>query len=103
MSLTIDFVQLKRKLLKSEWVKSVVKQPTGIITITFIDDLSLYLEERTNHYHPFYTYLDTCNPSYFYVDQMPHFSFEEIYAEIHRMANPETRTKLCRSNYFKSY
>lgn len=73
------------------------------LTIIFIDDFKLYVERKSNCYYPYYTYLDNNNSRYFYVDEMPHSTIEDVYIEIYRMSNPVTRTNVCKSNYFKSY
>lgn len=90
-------------MIKSSLVKSIEQIDNNIITITFIDDFKLYVDGKHTEYYLYSTFLDNYNAEYFYVDKMPHFTFKELYAEIHRMSNPNTRTKLCKSNYFKSY
>lgn len=99
----LNFNKLKSNLIKSTLVKSIEQTNYEIIIITFIDDFKLYVDGRPTEYYSYCTFLDNYNANYFYVDKMPHFTLKELYAEIYRMSNPNTRTTLCKSNYFKSY
>ena len=74
------------------------------ITVEYNDGLKIYVVIGLNQFNKFHTIIDNKYINHYcYVAEMPHNSYNELYAEIYRMSSPNTRTKPCASPYFKSY
>lgn len=97
-----DSQKFKDKIYKMHRVSNIIEDGNHY-KIIFKDNFVLNVNVVINGYHKFYTYLDYMSIEYFYIAEMPHDSYKDLYEEIWRMSNPKTRTKLCKSNYFKAY
>ena len=85
-------------------VKNINNTDNSVITIEYNDGLQLKVYLHLDSYHKFYTIMEgNQNSKYYYVGPMPHDNFKDLYEEIYRMSSPNTREKMCKSNYFKSY
>ncbi len=80
------------------------------LQIKFTDDFNLFVQfndptKPTNQHHA-YTYLNyDCRDAvkYYYFDRMPHNNINDVYDEIKRMSNTETRQTCCKSRYYRTY
>lgn len=101
MSQQFDYYQFNTYINNNPFIKSV-QHINNDIVITFRDDFVLFVKIRFS-LHNFYTAIPVLNFSYYYVGDMPHSTYEELFQEINRMSNPSTRTNMCYNSYFKSY
>lgn len=70
--------------------------------ITYIDGYVLNVDIFAEDVgFKFYTYPDKDDFSSSYVGKMPHLNYVDLYYEINRMSNTESRKKICRYPYFK--
>lgn len=99
-----DFNQFVTNLKSNKNIKNIVMEKDNTVSITYFDNLKINVIINYDSYHKFYTVIDNKNfGNYFYVGEMPHDNFKDLYYEIYRMSKPNLRNNSCKSNYYKSY
>lgn len=96
-----NFTQFCDKYSNDPLIKSIKQIHSNIIKITFVDNQILYIDTFGDEYHKFFTSTPERNDAIYYMGQMPHSSYEDLYEEIDRMKNPASRRYPCKYPYFK--
>ena len=97
-----NFDKFRQKIALNRNIISVILEK-DIVKIIFKDNLQLNICIAHDEYHKFYTFMNYIYKPFYYYDKMPHDSYSDLYHEIKRISNPNTRTQKCKSNYIKSF
>jgi len=96
----LDLTIFYKKLLRKKFIKSILIDDEKTITIIYHDGFKLFIRECIrNPIQKFQTFIENDNDNYFYDGFMPHFSFQDLYDEIERMGDIQTRTNPCKYPY----
>lgn len=96
-----EFSELKKNCMKNMYIREVKYISYGVIKITYQDYVYMYIDIKGDSIHPYYTYMESDKPEFYYYSKMPHENIMDLYYEINRMNNDETRKKKCKYGYFK--